>query len=187
MLWQKMSIYVKKMSYIWMLGAGYRMLDVGFWVLYTGNLNNCTGGCPFLWSALVMSPLWLGLLEPFILSKPIGHDKVPMFFWSPLNGPGAEKEKKGYFATRQLGSLRYATINFSFLKWPWSWWVPGSRSVDDLHQNVWKQGIRQQKGFSSELDLNLQNKWHHFLRWRGVFSWKEPFNGWHNYRLNHLN
>jgi hypothetical protein len=41
-----------------------------------------------------MSPLWLGLLEPFILLKPIGHDKVPMFFWGPLNGPGVVRKIK---------------------------------------------------------------------------------------------
>jgi len=42
-----------------------------------------------------MSPQWLALLEPFILSQPIGHDKVPMFFWGPLSGPGAAKKKDG--------------------------------------------------------------------------------------------
>jgi hypothetical protein len=40
------------------------------------------------------------LLGPFILSKPIGHDKVPMFFWGPLNGPGVAKKKEGCFATQ---------------------------------------------------------------------------------------
>jgi hypothetical protein len=62
-----------------------------------------------------MSPLWLALLEPFILSQPIGHDKVPMFFWGPLNGPGVVKKKKGCFATRPLGSLRFAWQLLSFL------------------------------------------------------------------------
>jgi hypothetical protein len=47
-----------------------------------------------------MSPQWLALLEPFILSQPIGHDKVPMFFWGPLNGPGVVRK------IRKVASLR---------------------------------------------------------------------------------
>jgi hypothetical protein len=51
-----------------------------------------------------MSPLWLDLLKPYILSQPIGHDKVPMFFWGPLNGPGVVRKIR-----RLLG---YATTIF---------------------------------------------------------------------------
>jgi len=47
-----------------------------------------------------MSPQWLALLEPFILLQPIGHDKVPMFFWGPLFGPGAAKKKDGCSASQ---------------------------------------------------------------------------------------
>ena len=42
-----------------------------------------------------MNPQWLAREEPFILLTPIGHDKVPMFFWGPFPGPGAEKKKEG--------------------------------------------------------------------------------------------
>jgi hypothetical protein len=53
-----------------------------------------------------MSLKWLALLEPFILSQPIGHDKVPMFFWGPLSGPGGVRKIR-----RLLG---YATSDSIF-------------------------------------------------------------------------
>ncbi len=34
------------------------------------------------------------------MSKPIGHDKVPMFFWGPLSGPGVVRK------IRKVASLR---------------------------------------------------------------------------------
>ena len=134
------------------------------------SLNENPGGCPFLWSALVISPQWLAHLEPLILSQPIGHDKVPMFFWGPHNGPGV---------AGKIGKLlQYATINF-FLKWPWSWWVPGSRSVKDLHQNTWKHGSRYPKESSSKQNINSAKKRYHFLRWISFSYWQGPFNGCH--------
>ena len=39
-------------------------------------------------------PQWLAHLEPFILLQFIGHDKVPMFFWGPLSGPGVVRKRK---------------------------------------------------------------------------------------------
>jgi len=53
-----------------------------------------------------MSPQWLALLEPFILSQPIGHDKVPMFFWGPLSGPGVVRK------IRKVASLRNLRFYF---------------------------------------------------------------------------
>ena len=41
-----------------------------------------------------MNPLWLARKEPYILSQPIGHDKVPMIFWGPFYGPGAAEKNK---------------------------------------------------------------------------------------------
>ena len=40
-----------------------------------------------------MNPLWLARKEPWVLLQPLGHDKVPMFFWGPLSGPGVTKKK----------------------------------------------------------------------------------------------
>jgi hypothetical protein len=39
-----------------------------------------------------MNSLLLARLEPCILSQPIGHDKVPMFFWGPIFGPGVVRK-----------------------------------------------------------------------------------------------
>ena len=62
-----------------------------------------------------MNPLWLDLLEPYILSKLIGHDKVPMFFWGPIIGPGVVK-KKGWLLRYEIKNL-FATVDliFSFI------------------------------------------------------------------------
>jgi hypothetical protein len=38
-----------------------------------------------MWSALVMSLPRLDFLEPFILLKTIGFNKVPIFFWSQIS------------------------------------------------------------------------------------------------------
>jgi hypothetical protein len=118
-----------------------------------------------------MNPQWLDLLEPYILSKPIGHDKVPMFFWGPLNGPGAAKKKEGCFATRQLASLRYATANFNFFL---NGLDPDGCLVADLRkvQTIIfeKVGRRFSKGSSSGPNTDPAKKRHHFLRWRSVFS-----------------
>ena len=40
-----------------------------------------------------MSPLWLALFEPCVLKQPLGHSKVPMFFWGPITGPGAIRKR----------------------------------------------------------------------------------------------
>ena len=57
-------------------------------------------------SALVMSPLWLGLFEPCVLKQPLGLGKVPMFFWGPPSGPGVIKKR--------WWVLRYATVDVRF-------------------------------------------------------------------------
>jgi hypothetical protein len=106
-----------------------------------------------------MNSLWLGLLEPFILSKPIGHDKLPMFFWGPLNGPGAAKKKEGCFATRQIASLRYATANFNFFL---NGLDPDGCLVADLRKvqtiTFEKVGRRDSKGSSSGLNTDPAKK-----------------------------
>ena len=106
-----------------------------------------------------MSPQWLALLEPFILSQPIGHDKVPMFFWGPLSGPGVVKKIRKVASLRDNEGLSATqTPILFFLKWPWSWWVPGSRSVKGLHQNTWKHGSRQTKESHSKLETDPAKK-----------------------------
>jgi hypothetical protein len=98
-------------------------------------------------------------LEPFILLTPIGHDKVPMFFWGPLNGPGAAKKKEGCFATRQLVSLRYATADFNFFL---NGLDPDGCLVADLRKvqtiTIEKVGCRDSKWPSSELTTNPAKK-----------------------------
>ena len=122
-------------------------------------LNKNPGGWPFLWSALVMSPQWLALLEPFILSQPIGHDKVPMFFWGPLSGPGVVRKIRRVASLRDnKGFLATQPPILFFLKWPWSWWVPGSRSTKGPHHNNWKLGRRQTKGSHSNLETDPAKK-----------------------------
>ena len=52
-----------------------------------------------------MRPQWLALLEPFILSQSIGHDKVLMFFWGPLFGPGVVRKIKKVASLRDNEDL----------------------------------------------------------------------------------
>jgi hypothetical protein len=61
-----------------------------------------------------MSPLWLARKEPYILSQPIGHDKVPMIFWGPFYGPGAAKKKGRLLRSEilKVSSLRNCLILF---------------------------------------------------------------------------
>ena len=102
-------------------------------------------------------------LEPFILSQPIGHDKVPMFFWGPLNGPGVVRK------IRKVASLRNRQFYF-FLNGldPDGCLVADLRKVQTI--TFEKVGRRNSKGSSSELDTDPAKKRHHFLRWRSVFS-----------------
>ena len=111
----------------------------------------------------------MDLLEPFILSTPIGHDKVPMFFWGPLNGPGAAKKKEGCFATRLLGSLRYATANFisSYGLDPDGCLVADLRKVQTI--TFEKVGRRDSKGSSSELNINPAKKMASFFAMEKYF------------------
>ena len=69
-------------------------------------VNKNPGGCLFSWSALVMSPLWLALFEPCDLKQPLGRNKVPMFFWGPITGPGVIRNKI-------VASLRDSEVIFS--------------------------------------------------------------------------
>ena len=66
-------------------------------------------------------------------------------------------------------------ISFFFC-WPWTWWVPGSRSIKGACQTLEKQGADKQKGLLPRWWVTLQ-KTILFLRWTGVFYWQGPFNG----------
>ena len=55
-----------------------------------------------------MSSLWLALIEPCVLKQSPGHNKVPMFFWGPITGPGVIR-KQGWL-------LRYEIYNVSSLR-----------------------------------------------------------------------
>jgi len=51
------------------------------------------------------------------LSQPVGHDKVPMFFWGPFSGPGAAREKGRLLSLRDpegLFALQPPIFTFSF-------------------------------------------------------------------------
>jgi hypothetical protein len=98
-----------------------------------------------------MSPQWLAHLEPFILSQPIGHDKVPMFFWGPLNGPGVVRK------IRKVASLRNRQFYF-FLNDldPDGCLVADLRKVQTI--TFEKVGRRNSKGSSSELDTDPAKK-----------------------------
>ena len=91
-----------------------------------------------------------------------------MFFWGPIFGPGVIK-KKGWL-------LRNHRFNI-FFHWPWTWWVPGSRSIKDPHLKLLKSRAQAKKrGWSRFWMMSLQKKCI-FLRWWSVFSWQGPFNG----------
>jgi len=98
-----------------------------------------------------MSPQWLALLEPFILSQPIGHDKVPMFFWGPLSGPGAAKKKDGCFASQPL----IFTFSFNGLD-PDGCLVADQRKVHTI--TIENSGADKQKGLIPIWRLTLQKK-----------------------------
>ena len=110
-----------------------------------------------------MNPQWLDLLEPYILSKPIGHDKVPMFFWGPFNGPGVVRK------IRKVVSLLNHQLYF-FLNDldPDGCLVADLRKVQTI--TFEKVGRRDSKGSSSGLNTDPARKRHHFLRWRNVSS-----------------
>ena len=93
------------------------------------------GGCPYVDLPLLWAPFGWPDRSPKTCHNPLDMNKVPIIFWSPIYGLGAAKKKVGCFATRYWRSLRCATVLFYFSLWPWSWWVPGSRSVKDPHHN----------------------------------------------------
>ena len=47
----------------------------------------------------------------------IGHDKVPMFFWGPLSGPGVPKKKGWFFRseTMKIYQRRNHHLYFSYM------------------------------------------------------------------------
>jgi hypothetical protein len=40
-----------------------------------------------------MNPLRLALWEPWLCNTPLGHDRVPTFFWGPLTDQGSFEER----------------------------------------------------------------------------------------------
>ena len=59
-------------------------------------------------------PSMAGAFRTLYFVKTLGHNKVPMFFWGPITGPGVIRIKNGYFVTRYGVSLHYATVDFTF-------------------------------------------------------------------------
>ena len=84
-----------------------------------------------------------------------------------------------------LGSASRTTgrkeISF-FFHWPWTWWVPGSRSISIRNQYFWKSGRRRSKGANPTLGF-VPAKICAFLRWVTILYWQEPFNGCQNHNL----
>jgi len=106
-----------------------------------------------------MSPQWLALLEPFILSQPIGHDKVPMFFWGPLNGPGVvRKIKKDASLRDNEGLLATQPPILFFLNGldPDGCLVADQRKVHTI--TIENSGADKQKGLIPNWRLTLQKK-----------------------------
>jgi hypothetical protein len=62
-----------------------------------------------------MSPQWLARKEPCVLSQPIGHDKVPMFFWGPFSGPGAARKVASLRDPEGLFASQPSIFTFSFI------------------------------------------------------------------------
>ena len=118
----------------------------------------------FVWSALVMSPRWLALLEPYILWQSIGHDKEPMFFWGPSHGPGVAKKLVFSFADLE---------------------PDGCLVADQLkvHAKHLKSRVQINKRGCIRAGWWPCKKTIFFLRWTDVFYWQGPFNGCHYLNL----
>ena len=71
---------------------------------------------------------------------------------------------------------------YFFFHWPWTWWVPGSRSISIRNHYFWKSGRRQSKGANPTLGF-VPAKINVFLRWISILYWQGPFNGCHNHNL----
>ena len=118
-----------------------------------------------------MSPLWLALLEPFILSQPIGHGKVPMFFWGPLFGPGVVRKIRKVASLRDNEDLLVMQPLILFFLNDLD--PDGCLVADQLRaytKTIESTGADNKKGLLLNWILTLQKKRHHFLRWRSVFS-----------------
>jgi len=118
-----------------------------------------------------MSLLWLALLEPFILSQPIGHDKVPMFFWGPITGPGVVRKIRRVAALRDNEGLSATQPPILFFLNDLD--PDGCLVADQLRirtKTLESTGADNKKGLLSIWILTLQKKEQSFLRWRGVFS-----------------
>ena len=101
-----------------------------------------------------------------------------MFFWGPIIGPGVIKEK-GWLLRCEIfwaSWLRNHRLIF-FFHWPWTWWVPGSRSIKDSHLKLLKTRVQSLKRDWFRSGWCPCKKKYTFLRWRGIFSWQTPFNG----------
>ena len=61
-----------------------------------------------------MSPLWLARKEPYFLSQPIGHDKVPDDFLGSDEWTRGCKEKRKVASLRDIEGL-YATQPSDFI------------------------------------------------------------------------
>ena len=66
-----------------------------------------------------------------------------------------------------------------FFHWPWTWWVPGCRSIKDPHLKLLKTRMQSLKRGWSRSGWCPCKKRFTILRWWGVFSWQGPFNGCH--------
>ena len=118
-----------------------------------------------------MSPQWLALLEPFILSQPIGHDKVPMFFWGPLFGPGVVRKIKKVASLRDNEDLLATQPLILFFLNDLD--PDGCLVADQLRirtKTLESTGADNKKGLHSNWILTLQKNDIIILRWRSVFS-----------------
>ena len=89
---------------------------------------------------------------------------------------GRQRNKDGCFASRFWRSLRSATIWFYISLWPWSWWVPGSRSIKDPHQKRLKIRAQTTKRICYRAGRYSSKKIVLFLWWWSIFYWQVPFN-----------
>ena len=116
--------------------------------------------------------------SPIFCDNPIGHDKVPMIFWGSFYGPGAAK-KKGRLLRCEILSVS-SLRNHLILIFLCGLDPDGCLVADRLRirtKTVWKLGRRQQIGSYPCWTLSQQKKWP-FLRWKSIFYWQVPFNGY---------
>ena len=116
--------------------------------------------------------------SPISCHNPLDMTRFPMIFWGPTNGPGAVKKKRKVASLRDIeGLCATQPSDLIFSLWPWSWWVPGSRSVKDPHHNRLKFRAQATKRIWLRAGGYRNKKMFFFLWWMSIYYWQVPFNG----------